>query len=199
MKAKTSLDSDSNPKGFLIDLDYAQRHTTHPTCCATGTAPFMALELLLNNNVCHTWRHDLESFLYVIIWLCTKNPYTTLKDWVKGMESIGFASIKFTHITSTYFNRFVLGGFLPRFEPLKELVSRFKDILFRNSTTTPDGDSEKNDIYNEVIQVFNDCIAKLQQESWGHGYGDGGDEREDVGENVEDGVGGNRGDIEERP
>ena len=33
-------------------------------------APFMALELLLNldNHRCHTWRHDLESFFYVLIW-----------------------------------------------------------------------------------------------------------------------------------
>ncbi|KMP04337.1 hypothetical protein CIRG_04028 [Coccidioides immitis RMSCC 2394] len=34
----------------------------------TGTMEFMAIEVLL--NIDHTYRHDLESFFYVLIWQC---------------------------------------------------------------------------------------------------------------------------------
>jgi hypothetical protein len=38
-----------------------------------GTPPFMALEIMLKSgqSFCHNLHHDLESILYVIIWVCT--------------------------------------------------------------------------------------------------------------------------------
>lgn len=57
---------------MLIDLDLAKvigsgrsgaRHQT-------GTMEFMAIEVLFDIN--HTYRHDLESFFYVLIWLCAR-------------------------------------------------------------------------------------------------------------------------------
>jgi serine/threonine protein kinase len=60
------------PKGRLIDLDLAKeldsgaRHRT-------GTMRFMAIEVLEGNG--HTYRHDLESFLYVFIWMCIRYGY----------------------------------------------------------------------------------------------------------------------------
>lgn len=43
----------------------------------TGTIPFMALDLLdapgLGGEVQHLYRHDLESFFWVLMWLC--HPY----------------------------------------------------------------------------------------------------------------------------
>ncbi|RPB18919.1 hypothetical protein L211DRAFT_772191, partial [Terfezia boudieri ATCC MYA-4762] len=66
--------STSSLKGFLIDLDYAHQlsNSQEQSPCITGTAPFMALELLQTPGTptCHTWRYDLESFFYVLIWLC---------------------------------------------------------------------------------------------------------------------------------
>lgn len=75
--------TDSNsPKGFLIDLDLAKELHPLPTDQSykptstgthrphrTGTLMFMAIEVL--DHTCrHTYRHDLESFLYVLIYLC---------------------------------------------------------------------------------------------------------------------------------
>ena len=57
---------------MLIDLDLAKvlgsgrsgaRHQT-------GTMEFMAIEVL--QGIDHTYRHDLESFFYVLVWLCAR-------------------------------------------------------------------------------------------------------------------------------
>ena len=60
----------------------------------TGTPPFMALEILLKRPVAHTWRHDLESFLFVLIWMCTETPYESLSDWRDGLTSPAAARSK---------------------------------------------------------------------------------------------------------
>ncbi|KAI1745876.1 serine/threonine-protein kinase Sgk2 [Xylaria scruposa] len=65
-KAKTGF------HGMLIDLDQAkQSDTTIDASGAlqpTGTVEFMAIEVL--RSIDHTYRHDLESFFYVLIWMC---------------------------------------------------------------------------------------------------------------------------------
>ena len=37
----------------------------------TGTIPFMALELLSGDAVVHMYRHDVESFIWVFLWVCS--------------------------------------------------------------------------------------------------------------------------------
>ncbi|TFY77355.1 hypothetical protein EWM64_g6659 [Hericium alpestre] len=73
-----SLTSGQLPYGVLNDWDLGQnlerpRDTNKSDAQATarhrtGTAPFMALELLLDNPPRHLYRHDLESFVYILIW-----------------------------------------------------------------------------------------------------------------------------------
>ncbi|KAL0631052.1 hypothetical protein Q9L58_010091 [Maublancomyces gigas] len=57
--------------GFLIDLDMAiETSDTEPSGAPhrTGTMEFMAIGTL--NGEVHTFRHDLESFYYVFLWIC---------------------------------------------------------------------------------------------------------------------------------
>ncbi|KAL2801971.1 hypothetical protein BJX63DRAFT_426405 [Aspergillus granulosus] len=57
--------------GFLIDLDLAINETRGGSSGArgkTGTRAFMAIGLLLGEK--HTFMHDLESFFWVIFWIC---------------------------------------------------------------------------------------------------------------------------------
>jgi Fungal protein kinase len=63
--------------GVLNDWDMASRlDDTHqvPRSSAThrtGTLPFMSIQLLTNgkeNEVPHRYRHDLESFFYILLW-----------------------------------------------------------------------------------------------------------------------------------
>ncbi|PHH85520.1 hypothetical protein CDD83_298 [Cordyceps sp. RAO-2017] len=57
-------------KGMLIDLDLAKVRDSGPSGARhqTGTMQFMAVEVLRKAD--HTYRHDLESFFYVLIWMC---------------------------------------------------------------------------------------------------------------------------------
>ncbi|KAI0925192.1 hypothetical protein AcW2_005871 [Taiwanofungus camphoratus] len=53
----------------------------------TGTGPFMALDLLEKGNPpLHRYRHDLESFFFVLVWFCAvfepeKHQFRHLSDW----------------------------------------------------------------------------------------------------------------------
>ena len=63
----------------------------------TGTVPFMALDLLTYDQVPrHLYRHDLESFFYVLVLFIAKyNPKTRtlgyIEGWLKGsLKDIGY-------------------------------------------------------------------------------------------------------------
>jgi hypothetical protein len=56
---------------FLIDLDLAIREEREVASGArrkTGTKAFMAIGALLEKP--HSFMHDLESFFYVLFWIC---------------------------------------------------------------------------------------------------------------------------------
>ncbi|KAG1721496.1 uncharacterized protein EDB91DRAFT_1275625 [Suillus paluster] len=64
--------------GVLNDFDLSSLATTKGPLGneCTGTVPFMALDLLteegLRGEVEHLYRHDLESFMWVLIWVCLR-------------------------------------------------------------------------------------------------------------------------------
>ena len=60
---------EGDPKGFLIDLDMASRASEESNSRAfhrTGTFEFMDIEILMKSSR-HSYRHDLESFFYVLL------------------------------------------------------------------------------------------------------------------------------------
>ena len=68
-------DADSNSaKGVVNDWDMASHLDDRgevPTSTArhrTGTIPFMACDLLVDKPPVHIYRHDLESFFYILVW-----------------------------------------------------------------------------------------------------------------------------------
>lgn len=90
---------DGKPIGVLNDFDLASVRSEDPNdpppgpsgSERTGTVPFMALDLLtpaaLKGEGPHLYRHDLESFLWVFVWLC--HPYKaplTKQEIADGME-----------------------------------------------------------------------------------------------------------------
>ena len=58
--------------GVLNDWDLATALSVSstPNTDRTGTVPFMALQLLSTQNVPHLLRHDVESFVWVFLWVC---------------------------------------------------------------------------------------------------------------------------------
>ena len=66
-------EEDDNPSwpSFLIDFDLAikeQREGSSGARGRTGTKVFMAIGVLLGEK--HSFRHDLESFFWVLFWIC---------------------------------------------------------------------------------------------------------------------------------
>jgi hypothetical protein len=79
------IDDSPRPEcGFLIDLDLAIRRDRLAASGAThrtGTLDFMATGLLSGQP--HTFRHDLESFFFVLTWIAifyTPAPNPVLRD-----------------------------------------------------------------------------------------------------------------------
>jgi len=83
--------------GVLNDYDLSSVRDTPTGTERTGTVPFMALDLLtkdaLQGKVEHLYRHDAESFIWVLTWVCLRYENgelnsTMLNDWLK-VDAIG--------------------------------------------------------------------------------------------------------------
>ncbi|KAH8729164.1 FunK1 protein kinase [Ilyonectria robusta] len=159
---------EAKPKGILIDLDsaieLAQGLGTEPGI--TGTRPFMAIGVL--KGECHTYRHDLESFLYVFLWTMitnhTENPPETskLRQWSNG-DWDELAARKPLDMDQNSF-RNILEEFPLEFHSLKPLAECLRQILFplRNGVvwTGTDSSPEAVDkLYDGMIRAFEEAIA----------------------------------------
>ncbi|RPB19638.1 hypothetical protein L211DRAFT_842443 [Terfezia boudieri ATCC MYA-4762] len=124
--------------GCLIDLDYAVVITEQDTSGIperTGTYPFIAIPIL-QGTATHRYRHDLESFLYVLLWVACYPVASTqqathpgpskdirqqdewprddpLKAWANESEGI-VASLKISNIVSS---EDIFEELLERFRP----------------------------------------------------------------------------------
>lgn len=129
-------------KGMLIDLDTAWDISRGPTPQGSlvGTAPFMAigaLEAYVRNNP-RTYRHDLESFFYVFLFIAIcpreKNgskteelPETSrLLKWKLDKQ----LQVRKTADMGEQGFEAVLEEFSPEFECLKGLAKTLRGILF---------------------------------------------------------------------
>ncbi|OJD27201.1 hypothetical protein ACJ73_01406 [Blastomyces percursus] len=159
--------------GMLIDLDLAKELGSGGTGARhqTGTMEFMAIEVL--RNIDHTYRHDLESFFYVLIWQCARNSWkrssfqkdtpeqSLLKEWYTGsFEKI--ANAKVGRMGAKGFE-YLLSEFPPEFEGVKSLCRELRRILFRIHqddilTGTP---VRPEVLYDPIIQAFDKSIECL--------------------------------------
>jgi hypothetical protein len=67
-------DKDNENRGILNDYDLAHLNgQQRPSCTErTGTMPFMALDLLADGKIERRYRHDCESFAWVLLWICCR-------------------------------------------------------------------------------------------------------------------------------
>ncbi|RPB19246.1 hypothetical protein L211DRAFT_871379 [Terfezia boudieri ATCC MYA-4762] len=129
--------------GALIDLDYAielgsTEGRSSTAADRTGTYPFIAMAVLSNGET-HRYRHDLESFLYVLLWVCcypvTPDPNPEkrdsmdniwprshpLKTWIFEDEETVIAHKVFEGL---------LGRFRAGFEGFKAVARRWRQTLW---------------------------------------------------------------------
>ncbi|EPQ49943.1 hypothetical protein GLOTRDRAFT_134419, partial [Gloeophyllum trabeum ATCC 11539] len=162
----------SRRRGLLIDLDYAVEYpelgSRKPAQAArTGTAPFMAIELLNEGwNVPHKPEWDLESFLYVIIWICIlyvgpcdrrsskKIKETPLNAWMTGGYKLMWADKVGCMESKSRWCK-LLEEFAPYFEELKQCLSEWRALFFVD---------EGPRTHDNVLKILRDAYNRLPDE-----------------------------------
>jgi serine/threonine protein kinase len=157
-------------KGMLIDLDLAKEEGQGPSGSRqrTGTMEFMAIEVLL--RISHTYRHDLEAFFYVLIWLCARRGWalsrrserrpkkSMLSRWYTG-DYDDIAQSKRGDMDKNGLE-VILREFPQVFDCVKPLCRTIRDVLFPHKdglfTGTP---QDPNILYDPIIKAFDNTIA----------------------------------------
>ncbi|TRM60816.1 hypothetical protein BD626DRAFT_632260 [Schizophyllum amplum] len=166
--------------GLLIDLDYAafigeQRDSTS-TAHRTGTLPFMAWEILKNGDkIPHEPRHDLESFLYVLILVCIchsgpnrqyrrdfdlpKSRFGRWMDLDAYLSDIGSAKEAVMCLPKNglpdEFPAFIDELFDPYFEDLKPCVHELREVILGPASSNPRA------MHCEVLGILQRYIDQL--------------------------------------
>lgn len=129
-------------KGMLIDLDMAKVRDSGPSGAPhqIGTMQFMAIEVL--RNIDHTYRHDLESFFYVLLWMCARQSWSNgfsgknekapkeslLRKWEIGSFR-KIARVKAGDMTIDGLEG-IMGEFPESLDIVKPLCLRIRKVLF---------------------------------------------------------------------
>ncbi|KAI9797634.1 MAG: hypothetical protein M1825_005732 [Sarcosagium campestre] len=171
----------TNPKeadgftGMLIDEDLAKEIGSGRSGARhqTGTMEFMAIQVLQRAD--HTYRHDLESFFYVLIWICARRSWereflcsafnrptrNILSKWYTGsFDDIADAKQGYMHV-----DKFadILREFPQAFDCVKPLCMEIRYILFpyKNGLFigTPPDPPEK--LYDPIIEAFDTAIVDI--------------------------------------
>ncbi|KAK3948273.1 hypothetical protein QBC32DRAFT_63046 [Pseudoneurospora amorphoporcata] len=163
-------------KGMLIDLDMAKAQNSGPSGARqiTGTIQFMAIEVL--RNIDHTYRHDLESFFYVLLWMCGRqswhngfsgNKKAPQESVFQRWEIGSFSQIAMNKEGDMYVSGLerIMSEFPEKLDKVNPLCMRIRKILFpydeegRIFLGTPPGD--ENHLYESIIAAYNEAISKL--------------------------------------
>jgi hypothetical protein len=159
--------------GMLIDMDLAKEIGSERSGARhqTGTMEFMAIQVL--QRVAHSCRHDLESFFYVLLWICARRTWereflcdaddrpqrNILTKWYTGsFDDIAEAKLGYMHVDGF---EYILNEFPEAFDCIKPLCKKIRGILFPILEDgalfigTPDSPEK---LYHPIIEAFDDAI-----------------------------------------
>ncbi|EEU38732.1 uncharacterized protein NECHADRAFT_83171 [Fusarium vanettenii 77-13-4] len=151
---------EGDPWGFLIDLDMSMELAVGPARPGEiiGTKAFMAIGVL--KRVPRTYRQDLESFLYVFLWIAIcggdrKLPADSrIQRWMVGNWS-ELARKKTEDMEDGNFAELV-AEFKPQFQSLKGLAYRLREIIFAPEPKL--GDKEAEEMYSALIAAVDNAL-----------------------------------------
>lgn len=156
-----------------MDLDLAKSKNEPPSGAPRrmGSTEFMAIELLQGKP--QTPRHDLESFMYVLIWLCVERGWqlagsvpvgqrsSVLQLWQVG-ENKRIAYMKLGLTSKGGFGKF-LEEFHAKLNCVKALCWKLRDIIFADiQTHFLDTESGIDILYDGVIQAFDEELESIR-------------------------------------
>ncbi|KAG6238244.1 hypothetical protein E4U24_007203 [Claviceps purpurea] len=138
---KEETATDRTEKGFLIDLDLAIQ-TNRPDTDATersqrtrtATRAFMAIGVIRGEE--HTFLHDLESFFWVLLWICihygkSGNDPQILPNYDRWnyLDDSDLRRIKKDILTTHQDFETVAKDFMPYYQPLKRWINQLRELL----------------------------------------------------------------------
>ena len=144
-------EEDGNPSwpSFLIDLDLAikeQRQGYSGARSKTGTRAFMAIGVLYGEK--HSFRHDLESFFWVLFWICIHYDGPNKESRVVPMfekwnyvNTEELARLKKGEVADGGdFLRTAEENFTLYYRPLIESVNRLRKVVFPHGARRKEDD-----------------------------------------------------------
>ncbi|KAL1738917.1 hypothetical protein HDZ31DRAFT_50247 [Schizophyllum fasciatum] len=160
-------------RGLLIDLASATHVSgtdkVAPFGHCVGTVAFVSCTLLLHSDVPHGAAHDLESFLYVLMWICTSYngpkssravPFdvhqTPMGKWHTSQDDLEIGQQKWEIMrgkSEPEFRAFLDETFDPYFDDLKDCVCELRQAIFFNK----DGVT-----HEDVLDIFELHICAQQ-------------------------------------
>lgn len=174
------IDRSSHPQsGFLIDLDLAvglERLGTSGARHRTGTFMFMAVEILKNKGTRHNYRHDLESFFYVFLYLCTFDRVlnepneTIMADWTTNSETPEYVgSFKRGQMCDIDSFGYILDLFQDDMYGLIPLANHWRKLLFNYDSNTelfsisaPVGNAARDKLYDDILDALQITIRQAE-------------------------------------
>ncbi|KAI9668712.1 MAG: hypothetical protein M1817_005196 [Caeruleum heppii] len=157
-------EEDDNPswQSFLIDLDLAikeQREGPSGARSKTGTRAFMAIGVLYGDEE-HSCRHDLESFFWVLFWICIHhNGPNEVSRVVPRFEKWNFidttelAASKYGAVSDERdFLRTAGQNFTAYYRPLIPWVNRLRKVVFPGDKRRREEDEHLGSHMQEVLR-----------------------------------------------
>ncbi|KAG6099797.1 hypothetical protein E4U30_005993 [Claviceps sp. LM220 group G6] len=166
----------NNPSwsSFLIDLEFAVREDRDLDSDAeskVGTRAFMAIGLL--RGEVHTFMHDLESFFWVLFWICVhyakpgKQPRTTFYDRWHSEADESLAALKADVVyDKARFEALINRDFTPFFKPLIPHLVRLRDLFPFDDVQLPEEETYGNGVvldepdpqlYSRMMEVLREA------------------------------------------
>jgi serine/threonine protein kinase len=152
--------NEKDHSGFLIDLDLAIRESRLKASGArdkTGTKVFMSVGALYGQQ--HSFMHDLESFFWVLFWICihyngpggASRVVPAFDRW-NYMTSDDLAMMKVGVINiEQMFLEMMISNITPYFQPLTPYVNELRKVVFPNDTIWK---IEDDKLYERMIDVL---------------------------------------------
>ncbi|KAM3503168.1 hypothetical protein MY10362_004379 [Beauveria mimosiformis] len=159
-------EDDDNPSwpSFIIDLDLAIRNERQYASGAegkTGTRAFMAIGTLLGEQ--HSFMHDLESFFWVIFWVCVhyerpgQGRVVPRFDKWNYMDLTDLATYKAGIIgTEEMFLRSVEENFSIYHRPIIPWINKLRKEVFPNGRKR-DGGKKDRGLYLRMREILEDA------------------------------------------
>ncbi|TWU75060.1 hypothetical protein ED733_006610 [Metarhizium rileyi] len=163
-------EDDANPswRAFLIDLDLAikeQREKSSGARGKTGTRAFMAIGVLYDDQP-HSFMHDLESFFWVLFWICihySESQGRVVKDFEEWnyARTEDLAKLKLGTVSDDrIFRSTAVKHFTEYYQPLIPCVDRLRRKVFPGGRRWRDPNQK---LYAEMKEIFRAAQAELMR------------------------------------